>query len=70
MTDRLKGLTVVLDKDYRTDDAEAIINAIGMIRGVGKVVPLISTPSDQIDRIRIAKDMELAIYEALHKVAK
>jgi len=34
MTTRLKGLTVVLDHDIREDDAEYIINAINMIKGV------------------------------------
>jgi hypothetical protein len=34
MTDRVKGLIVTLDKDYRDDDCEAITNAIRQIRGV------------------------------------
>ena len=37
MTDRIKGLTVVFDKEYRDDDAESIINAIKMVKGVGDV---------------------------------
>lgn len=34
MTDRIHSLTIVLDKDYRDDDVEPIVNAIQMIRGV------------------------------------
>lgn len=34
MSNRIHSLTVVLEKDYREDDVEAITNAIGMIRGV------------------------------------
>ena len=37
MTDRIRTLTVVLDADYRDDDAKPIIDAILRIRGVGTV---------------------------------
>jgi len=37
MTDRIKGLTVSLEPNIREDDAETIINAIKMIRGVNGV---------------------------------
>ena len=37
MTDRIKGLTVLLEPDKREDDAECIINAIRMIKGVVSV---------------------------------
>jgi len=34
MSDHTVVLTVVLDKDYRVDDAESIMFAIRMIKGV------------------------------------
>lgn len=34
MTDRYHSLTVILAKDIRDDDAEHILNAITMIKGV------------------------------------
>jgi hypothetical protein len=37
MTDRIQHLTVCLDKDYRDDDCECIVNAIRMIKGVRDV---------------------------------
>lgn len=37
MTDRLTGCRVVFDQDIREDDAEHILNAIRMIRGVAGV---------------------------------
>lgn len=37
MSDHTVVLTVVLDKDYRVDDADPIINAIKMIKGVADV---------------------------------
>jgi len=42
MTDRYFALTVLLEKDTRDDDAEAIINAILMIKGVADVSPLVA----------------------------
>lgn len=34
MTDRLKGFIVTLTTDIREDDAESIVQAIKMIKGV------------------------------------
>lgn len=34
MTDKINRVTVVLDRSYRTDDAEPILAAIRQIRGV------------------------------------
>lgn len=38
MSERVASLTVILDQEYRTDDAEAIQKAIEMVKGVSKVV--------------------------------
>lgn len=45
MTDRLHSLTVVLDKVRRDDDAEDIIEAIRMIKGVASVEGNVADPS-------------------------
>ena len=34
MTDRFNALTVVMERDMREDDAEAILSAIRQLRGV------------------------------------
>lgn len=34
MTDRLNALTIVLENNIREDDAQALISAISMLRGV------------------------------------
>jgi len=34
MTDRFHSLTVVLERDIREDDAEMLLNALRMLRGV------------------------------------
>jgi hypothetical protein len=41
MTDRIKGLTVVLESNIRDDDAQPIIDAIKQIRGVVSVATLV-----------------------------
>ncbi|MCP9947236.1 hypothetical protein [Actinomadura madurae] len=40
MTERHSGYLVALDHDIREDDAEAILNAIRMIKGVQSVQPV------------------------------
>lgn len=40
MTDRHSGYVVALSRDIRDDDAEHIINAIRMIKGVRSVKPV------------------------------
>lgn len=42
MTDRYFALTVLLDKDIYSDDAEAIIKAISMVKHVQTVEPHVS----------------------------
>ena len=45
MSDRIFSYTVLLDAEYRDDDAETIQRAIEMIRGVASVVPIVSDPA-------------------------
>ncbi len=49
MTDRIAYLTVLLDKDYRDDDVQSIVQAIEMTKGVGKVE--LGKPVDVNDHI-------------------
>ena len=53
MTDRLKGVLVTFDRDIREDDAEHILNAIRMVRGVQDVSPLVADHVDHLARVRI-----------------
>lgn len=39
MTDRHAGYVVTLDKNVREDDAQPILDAIRMIKGIASVVP-------------------------------
>jgi len=65
MTDRLKGLTVVLSTDVREDDAEAIIAAIRMVKGVLDVSPVVAGPEDWMNRRRIQSDLTKKLLEVL-----
>ena len=52
MTDRVHALTVVLDRDIRTDDIEPLISAIKHLRYVADVTPHIVDHDDILARAR------------------
>ena len=57
MTDRLSAFIVVLESDMREDDAQAILDAIGMIRGVHSVEPHVSDVGELVSRSRIKHEI-------------
>jgi hypothetical protein len=63
MTDRYSAYTVVLEKDIRDDDAEAITKAIMMIRGVAKVSPIVSDVAQHVAETRIRSEIQSKIYD-------
>lgn len=65
MTDRIKGLVVTLDDDYRDDDIEPVINAIRMLRGVLDVRPLVADVSDHVARVRVRHELQDKLWKAL-----
>ena len=67
MTDRYNALTVILDRDIRSDDAEEIINAIKMIRGVLKVKPHVADMSDSIADARVKAELTQKLWDVLLK---
>lgn len=68
MTDRHTGYLVILDKDVRDDDAEWIINAMRMIKGVRKVEPIIGNPDIQIAESRARLEIRQRVFDALTDV--
>ncbi|MEV0830859.1 MULTISPECIES: hypothetical protein [Streptosporangiaceae] len=46
MTDRHAGYIVTLAEDVREDDAEAILSALRMVKGVLSVEPIVASPHD------------------------
>lgn len=63
MSDRIKGLVITLDKDYRDDDVQVIVNAIKMIKGVVTVDTSLYDISDSINRNRIKMELEEKIWD-------
>ncbi len=69
MTAHLKGLTVCFEDDIREDDAQAVIAAIKMVKGVADVVPLVSSPQDWLARVRVRGELSNQILDVLMKFA-
>lgn len=69
MTDRYNALTVVLDRDIRSDDAEAIINAIRQIRGVLAVDPHVADMADHVAVARVRAELTEKLWGVLHPTA-
>ncbi len=68
MTTRLNGLVVAFENDIREDDAQSIIEAILMIKGVSSVTTNSVQPDDYILSSRIKTEIEKALYEAFQKI--
>lgn len=66
MTDRYNSLTVALDRDIRSDDAEWIINAIKMIKGVADATGNIVDSDSYSAEIRI----KIEIMEKLSSILR
>lgn len=62
MSNRINGLFITLDNDYREDDVEMIINAIGMIKGVLKIEKNIITGNDYFERTKITYELKNKLY--------
>lgn len=65
MTNRFHSLTVVLEKDIREDDAEALMAAISQLRGVLNVTGEVSTPETYMAVERARHEIKLKLYSAL-----
>lgn len=68
MTDRVKGFTVVLDKDFRIDDVEVIQNAIAMIKGVSSVEPIIASADDFVVEQRTKSEVRKKLFKFIQEV--
>jgi hypothetical protein len=66
MTDRFHSLVVVLEKDIREDDAQAIINAIQMVKGVLTVEGLVADPTSLMAYARARSDLQHKLFSTLH----
>lgn len=65
MTDRYNGFYVTLEEDTRADDAEALMNAIKMLRGVIDVRPNVVNVTDHTASLRAKFELGLKVRELL-----
>ena len=70
MTNRYHSLTVVLEKDIREDDAEYLLNAIKMIKGVLSVDPFISDIESHMAESRARQELGQKLWEVLYPKEK
>lgn len=68
MTDRHSGYIVTLDHDIREDDAEQIIQALSMVKGVLAVEPLVRDGDLMITQARLRFDLQRKVHQAVQQV--
>jgi hypothetical protein len=68
VTDRIRHLTITLERDTRDDDLEPILLAIRLIRGVAIVEPHVVQASDHLARQVVRAEIQRQIHEAVEGV--
>jgi hypothetical protein len=68
MTDRVNGLYVALDKDYRDDDVQVLIAAIKMLRGVADVETNIVDIDDYYNRAQIRDQLRSDLFAVISDI--
>lgn len=66
MSDKIKGLTVVLSQDYRDEDVRKIMDSIEMIKGVKSVTMIEVNANDFINRERVKSELREKIMNILY----
>lgn len=67
MTDRFHSLTVVLDADTRDDDAQPLIDAIMMLKGVIAVKGDVADSSSYVAEAKALTHLRIQIRDILWK---
>jgi hypothetical protein len=65
MTDRFNTLTVVLERNMRDDDAESLIQAIQMLRGVAAVAGDVANSETYMATERARLELRQKLWDAL-----
>ena len=66
MTNRYHSLTVALDRDIRDDDAEPILMAIRMIKGVLSVKPKVADMDSNMAEDRARIDLGQKLWDVIY----
>jgi hypothetical protein len=67
MTDRHAGYIVTLSNDIREDDAEAVITALKMVKGVVGVEPVLADSSVHVAEMRIGSEVRQKLYQFIQE---
>ena len=70
MTTRYKSFIVCLEHDIRDDEADAIINALKMVKGVLRVEPQEATVGDLTIQYREKAELRKKLFDFLMKLDK
>lgn len=70
MSNRVKGFTVVLDKDIRKDDVESLRQAICHMQHVLEVKNSLSTAEDWYIEQRVRREMGDKLWHVLYPPSK
>lgn len=65
MTDQYSGVLVTFEKDIRKDDAQSLINAIKMIKGVISVDPQISDYEHLMAKSQAKHELIQSLFQVL-----
>lgn len=68
MTTRYLAFTVALEQDIREDDAQAIMTALRMVKGVASVVPVEANPAAFTAELRVRTEMGSLLYDVARAV--
>ena len=67
MTDRISGVVVTLEEDMRVDDAENLLTAIRMMRGVADVSVNVTNFDHHMAKTQAKTELVRKIYEAIRE---
>jgi hypothetical protein len=65
VSDRIKALTVILERDNRDDDTQALADAIKMFVGVADVKMQVVTSEDHLARVKVRREITDKLWKAL-----
>lgn len=65
MTDRANAITVVFEHDFRVDDAQSILNAIMMVKGVLSATLNVTEVQSHIAYMRARHDLQSKLWDVL-----
>ena len=68
MTAKFNSLTIVLESDVREDDAQTLINAILMLKGVLSVEGNVSSVTDYVAESRVKTEVRNRLFEIITSI--